>query len=113
MIREATDQERLDLLDGCEGFVADVQGEIVGQIAWMLLHGYTKGKPEFYVHNFESRSADPLIAARLWKAIDRKRRDMGFDSALGNWMADGPMTRLLDSSRVEIASYMVRLKGRN
>ena len=113
MIREATDRERLELLDGSQGFVAEKDGVIVGHIAWMPLH-LEKGKPDdFYTHHFEVLDkSDPFVAGRLWQAISRKSKELGYESVLGIWKEGAQITRLLKSGRVRIDSYFVRITHR-
>jgi len=113
MIREATDLERTDLLEGSEGFIAEAEGQIVGHIAWMPLY-LEKAKPaEFYTHHFEVLDkSDKTIAVRLWQAVSKKSAELGYPSVLGHWKADADITRLLKSKRVEIDAYFVRITHR-
>jgi len=113
MIRPATDLERTELLEGSEGFIAEAEGEVVGHIAWMPLY-LEKGKPaEFYIHHFEVfDTSDSLIAARLWQAISKKSKELGYASVFGNWKATADITRLLANPRVEVDSYFVRIRHR-
>ena len=113
MIREATDQERTELLDGSEGFVAERDGEIVGHVAYMLLHLEADKPADFYTHHFEVLDkSDPMIAGRLWQAISRKSKQLGYDSVLGHWKATADITRLLTNPRVQVDAYFVRIKHR-
>jgi len=113
MIREATDLERTELLDGSEGFVAEKDGRIIGHIAWMPLY-LEKDKPaDFYTHHFEMIDKDdPSIAARLWQAVSKRSRELGYESVLGHWKAGSDITRLLSSKRVQVDAYFVRIKHR-
>ena len=113
MIRPATDQERLDLLDGSEGFVAERDGEIVGHVAWMPLFLRKDQPADFYTHHFEVIAKDdPSIAARLWQAISKKSKELGYESVLGHWKASAEITRLLTNPRVQVDAYFVRIRHR-
>jgi len=113
MIRPATDQERLALLDGSEGFVAEKDGQIVGHVAWMPLFLRKDQPADFYTHHLEVfDKSDPTIAVRLWQAVSRKSAELGYESVLGMWDADTDITRLLTSKRVRVESYFVRITHR-
>jgi hypothetical protein len=110
-VRPATTEERVDLLDGSEGFIVTDKGRIVGKVGFFVLNGYSDSLGgEFYVHGLEVESDNKSIAAMLVQKTLATARERGYGSVICHCRMDSPFLAILKTSRAKVDSQMLRVE---
>jgi hypothetical protein len=101
----------VNLRNGAGVLWAERGDECLGMVRYKLVSWDTIGTSDLYIYElFVDASAPRETASMLFQAVRDKARELGYCSVICHARPGSPMLRLTRSKRVEVDSYILRIK---